>query len=167
MTFYDRYEQIAEKIGLDPCSQRAADLFDVTRSTISSWGSKGTTPKGETVALMADNLHVSADYLLGRTDDPTDYAKGAVRDEKVMPLPQREIPEPTSKRATPTADESIMKLIASLDSADRLRAEGVIQGMLMQDKYVHTPKQDSAPVLMAAHDDGATLDEIREDAELL
>ena len=32
-------------------------------------------PKGETVAIMADALHVSADYLLCRTNDPTDYCR--------------------------------------------------------------------------------------------
>ena len=165
MTFYDRYALIAEKIGLDPVSQRAADLFGVTKSAISSWGGKKTTPKGETVALMADKLGVSADYLLGRTDDPTDYAKGAVRDAKVTSIPKN--PDPGKLEATPAAGGSVIKLLSRLDESDRIRAEGVIQGMLMQEKYIDAPEPDQAPVLMAAHGDGATLDEIREDADLL
>ena len=111
MSFYDRYAAIAEKRGLEPCSQKAASLFGSTKATISKWNTKDITPLGNTVAAVADALEVSTDYLLGRTDDPTDYAKG-----KTKPA----------------------------DPADRLRAEGVIQGMLMQDKYL-----DSLP--NAAH----------------
>ena len=75
MTFFDRYAGLMEEKGLDPGSQTAADMMGVTRSAISIWKRKGTTPKGDTVAKMADVLHVSADYLLGRTNDPTDYAR--------------------------------------------------------------------------------------------
>ena len=119
MTFFDRYAGLMEEKGIDPGSQTAADMMGVTRSAISIWKRKGTTPKGDTVAKMADVLHVSADYLLGRTNDPTDYArKGS---GTVVPM------------RTPTAP--ILKLYSRLDSADRMKAEGVIQGMLMQDKY--------------------------------
>ena len=116
MTFFDRYAGLMEEKGLDPGSQSSADMMGVTRSAISIWKRKGTTPKGDTVAKMADVLRVSADYLLGRTTDPTDYArKGS---GKVVPI-----------------QPAIMKLYSRLDSADRMKAEGVIQGMLMQDKY--------------------------------
>ena len=116
MTFFDRYAGLMEEKGLDPGSQSSADMMGVTRSAISIWKRKGTTPKGDTVAKMADVLRVSADYLLGRTADPTDYArKGS---GKVVPI-----------------QPAIMKLYSRLDSADRMKAEGVIQGMLMQDKY--------------------------------
>lgn len=119
MTFFDRYALLMEEKGLDPGSQSSADMMGVTRSAISIWKKKGNTPKGDTVAKMADVLRVSADYLLGRTTDPTDYArKGS---GKVVPI-----------RA---AEPAIMKLYSRLDSADRMKAEGVIQGMLMQDKY--------------------------------
>lgn len=118
MTFFDRYAGLMEEKGLDPGSQSSADMMGVTRSAISIWKRKGTTPKGDTVAKMADVLRVSADYLLGRTADPTDYArKGS---GKVVPI---------------RAEPAIIKLYSRLDSADRMKAEGVIQGMLMQDKY--------------------------------
>ena len=68
MTFFDRYAGLMEEKGLDPGSQSSADMMGVTRSAISIWKRKGTTPKGDTVAKMADVLRVSADYLLGRTD---------------------------------------------------------------------------------------------------
>lgn len=137
MSFYDRYAAIAEKRGLEPCSQKAASLFGSTKATISKWNTKDITPLGNTVAAVADALEVSTDYLLGRTDDPTDYAKGKTK-------PADPAPQKTVSFQRPTADSNLMQLISKLDPADRLRAEGVIQGMLMQDKYL-----DSLP--NAAH----------------
>ena len=145
--FFDRYSAQVEKTGLDPCSQKAADMFEVTRSTISVWNTKGITPKGDTVARIADKLGVSADYLLGRTDDPRDYTKEdpAVKDngEKVVQF-----------------EPGIMRLYRKLDEKDRLKAEGVIQGMLMQDKYTDQ--------LNAAHCDGdATPDDVAHDDDIM
>ena len=143
MTFYERYARIAEQHDLDPCSQKAADLFGLTKATISSWNVKSTTPKGETVAIMADKLGVSTDYLLGRTDDPTDFTKqgfmnppASQPDTKTIPIRQLNVPGVSS---------SFLLLYSRLDDADKLKAEGVIQGMLMQDKYT------SASLPNAAH----------------
>ena len=143
--FFDRYSAQVEKSGLDPCSQKAADMFDVTRSTISAWNTKDITPKGDTVARIADKLGVSTDYLLGRTDDPRDYTKETPADdaggEKVVMF-----------------EPGIMKLYRKLDAKDRLKAEGVIQGMLMQDKYTDqlnaAHSGESATPDDEAHDDG-------------
>ncbi len=129
MTFFDRYSQICEAQGLEPCSQKAAEMFHVTRATISSWGKNNTTPKGETVALIADALGVSTDYLLGRTDDPADPTKPKLdiaftvdTSGSMMNPPQQEEPE-------------ILKLYNQLDIADQLKVEGIIQGLLLNDKY--------------------------------
>ena len=143
MTFFDRYAAIAEKYDLDPCSQKAADLFSVTRAALSTWNTKGTTPKGEIVARIADALRVSADYLLGRTDDPTDYANGETPDLSDNPdLSDPVIMDPPidENAPPPKPDGNLNLLINQLDESDRIRAEGVIQGMLMQEKYIHGRK---------------------------
>lgn len=163
MTFYERYAKIAEQHDLDPCSQKAADLFGLTRSTISSWNVKATTPKGETVAVIADKLDVSTDYLLGRTDDPTDFTKlgfmnppekpdSSKPDVKVTPIRQPSVPG---------VSQTVLLLFSRLDDTDRLKAEGVIQGMLMQDKYTaaalpnaaHTRTDIQVTAEMIAHDE--------------
>lgn len=41
----------------------------LSKNTISSMLA-GSTPKSENLAKIADELNVSVDYLLGRTDDP-------------------------------------------------------------------------------------------------
>ncbi len=155
MSFYDRYAAIAKKRGLDPGSQKAATLIHSTKATISKWNTKNITPVGETVAAVADALEVSADYLLGRTDDPTDYSKGISKQDSE-----------TQKKTTgfQASADNLIHLIRCLDPADRLRAEGVIQGMLMQDKYL----QDSLP--NAAHirtDVRVTSDMITHDEDIM
>ena len=126
MTFYDRYAQICSDKGLEPCGQKAADMFGITKATICSWKKHNNTPKGETVAIMADALGFSSDYLLGRTDDPTDYAK-AKNDSAAAPKlcsTDSSLPQP-----------EILKMFNQLDFEDQLKIEGVIQGMLLNDKY--------------------------------
>ena len=155
MTFFERYAKIAEQRGMDPCSQKAADLFGLTKATISVWGVKSTTPKGETVAVIADKLGVSADYLLGRTDDPTDFTKLpheaimnapliAISDQAAETRPKSEKTVPIRKISGSGTDQTFLMLYERLDPSDKLRLEGVIQGMLMQEKYTMTTLPNAA-----------------------
>ena len=149
MTFYERYAAAVEKSGLKPGSKKAADLIGADKSAISKWNKNNTTPQGTTVAAIADAFGVSADYLLGRTDDPTDHAK-------------KKEPKQT-KSSIPGVRESFLLLYSRLDNTDKIKIEGVIQGMLMQDKY-------NAPVLNAAHvrtDVEATEDMIEHDESIM
>ena len=148
MTFFERYAAVAEQYNIPPAGQKAAELFNVTKAAISSWNSKGTTPKGDTVAVIADRLNVSTDYLLGRTEDPTDYTKHS--GSSTMP-----IAFPGEK---PDKGENILRLFEKLDGEDQIKAEGVLMGMLMANKYQMT-EDASGSFLMAAHartDVGAT-----------
>ncbi len=43
---------------------------ELSKNTLSSMISGGSTPKSENLARIADYLDCSVDYLLGRTDDP-------------------------------------------------------------------------------------------------
>lgn len=125
MTFYERYVAICTDRQLEPCSQKAANAFGVTRATISAWNKKDTMPNGETVRVIADTLGVSCDYLLGRTDDPTDYSSldfihtSANLD---MKKEKEQVPE-------------ILNMFNQLDSSDKPKVKGIIQGLLLQDKY--------------------------------
>lgn len=77
MTFFERYEKLcaAQTPPLDPCSRQTAQAIGVDKSTASKWKANGTTPNGEIVRAIADLLNTTADFLLSRTDDPTDYTK--------------------------------------------------------------------------------------------
>lgn len=78
-------------------------------------------PKGEMISRIADVFHVSADYLLGRTDDPVDYANA---------------PQDTEKEQAQGIDR-LQMLWRRLDHEDRIRLEGVAQGLLCSEKYNH------------------------------
>ncbi|MBU7450696.1 helix-turn-helix domain-containing protein [Leuconostoc citreum] len=64
MTIYERTELIAKKHGLSmPELEKKAGLGE---KSIYSW--KRSTPNSDKLRKVADVLHVSTDYLLGRTD---------------------------------------------------------------------------------------------------
>ena len=50
---------------------RVAELLETSIRMVARYESGETDPAGDVVARMADIFDVSADYLLGRTDDPT------------------------------------------------------------------------------------------------
>lgn len=146
MRFYDQYARICDKQGIEPCSQKAAEMFGVTRATISQWNSRDKAPMGETVRIIADALGVSTDYLLCRTNDPTDYSNpdliaevaGPVLDEfngdaeKAVAF-QNAVAEDV--KAERNRRPRILDLYEKLDPTDRIRVEAYIEGMLTGDKY--------------------------------
>lgn len=44
--------------------------------SIDGWKKKGSMPRSELIACLADQLETTADYLLGRTDDPSPISHG-------------------------------------------------------------------------------------------
>ena len=124
MNFYERYTCVCRKRGVDPCAQSTAEMFGTTRSAISSWGTKGIVPKGTTVAKIADALDTSTDYLLGRTDDISDYTKNT-------PIHNIQTPD-------------FLKDYNRLDDMDQAKVDGIMQGLLLSDKYKNKKHQNLA-----------------------
>lgn len=50
--------------------EQLASKIQTTKGTISNYENGYSTPSNEMIILLADTLGVSADYLLGRTDEP-------------------------------------------------------------------------------------------------
>lgn len=119
MNFYERYAKLCESSGIDPVSQKIADTLGITKATISSWNTKGTSPKGETVRVIADALKTTTDYLLGRTDDPSERKNISAADT------------PRMDRDT----ENLLHQISRLDSLDKAKAEAYLAGLLSHEKY--------------------------------
>jgi len=68
--FQTRLRELREAAGYK--SQQAfADVFGVVQSTVGNWEAGRREPNYETMMRLADFFHVSVDYLLGRTDDPS------------------------------------------------------------------------------------------------
>ena len=77
--FGERLRAIRQERGF--ASQQAlADAVGVVQSTVANWEAGRREPNYALTAKLCECLQVSADYLLGRTEDPQG---GAVRDSQV------------------------------------------------------------------------------------
>ena len=86
MTFYERYEAVCKKRNILPVSQTAAVNLGCSKSNISAFAKNKTTPKGEVVARAAKMLDVSADYLLGLTENAHPIEVGEYSENEVAIL---------------------------------------------------------------------------------
>lgn len=123
MNFYERYAKLCKANKIYPGSQKTADLLGISKATISSWNKKGTSPKGETVRVIADALHTTTDYLLGRTDDPDEHANPSA------------VPQPDQDAAY------LLHQVTLLDPLDRAKAEAYLAGLLANEKYQQQGKK--------------------------
>lgn len=144
MTFFERYEKLCLENGYKPGSEQAARALGTNRGTISAWKTSGKPPKTEYLVAIAETYGVSVDYLLGRTDDPTDYTNPALiaalagsqpnapdGDVKKAAELQKAIATNQQREATPMG----VMLYNRLDGTDKGKAEAFMQGLLAQDKY--------------------------------
>ena len=148
MSFWDRYEKLCTANGYKPGSEQAAQTIGTSRATISAWKKSGNPPTPELLVSIANAYGVSTDYLLCRTDDPTDYTNpdliaslaGPQLDEfdgdvqKAVALQRATAADVARERATPP--EKGVLFYGQLDAIDKGKAEGFMQGLLSQDKYV-------------------------------
>lgn len=74
--FYDE----CQRQGTSP--NAVCDAIGLSNSTATGW-KKGTMPKGDVLAKIADYLNVSVDYLLGRDEKsaPNDDVRSAIIDK--------------------------------------------------------------------------------------
>lgn len=131
MTFFERYEKLCIDKGYKPASQQAAEALGTTRGTISAWKTSGSPPKNEFLISIANVYRVSVDYLLGRTDDPTDYTDPSLTDDQKKTASLQKTSVADQVKATPT----VLALYNQLDAVDQGKAEAFMQGLLAQDKY--------------------------------
>lgn len=114
MDFYNRYDELCRKRGIEPCSQKAADALGTSRALISNW-KKGVKPNLQFVRAAADMLNTTTDYLLGRTDDPVNYSN--------------------QPKEQPVFPKDVTDLLSQLDCADTEKVVIFMQGLLAGDKY--------------------------------
>ena len=94
--------------------------IQISKNSIDNWEKRGNIPPGDIVAKIAQYFNVSADYLLGLTDEP-----------------RPEYSPKDSKNVAITAllnDEGI-SLYIKLDEVDRAEIRGEMKVMLRAEKY--------------------------------
>lgn len=70
----DRIKETRTRLNMG--QKEVAYALGVSQPTVSAWESGGKDPTVENLSALAELFRVSTDYLLGRTDDPTDYKDG-------------------------------------------------------------------------------------------
>lgn len=60
---YENYEKILKERGLT--NYKVSKDTGIAQSVLSTWKTKGTTPKADKLQILAEYLGVSIDYLLG------------------------------------------------------------------------------------------------------
>lgn len=71
--FYERLNALCEAAGTN-ITTMAKEVLKVSNATPTNW-KKGVSPKASIVREAAEYFHVSTDYLLGLTDDPSPHKK--------------------------------------------------------------------------------------------
>lgn len=74
MKFFERYLALCYERKIPPMAQSTADEWHISNAAITNWKKRDNIPKGDIIVRIADFFGVSADYILCRTDDRTDYA---------------------------------------------------------------------------------------------
>lgn len=146
--FYDTFELLCKQQGVS--CRKAAEDIGLSNSTTTKW-KKGSTPKGETAQKIADYFGVSVDFLLGRTDDPTDYSNPdliAGISGDILAHFNGDIRKAAAFNDAVKADvkteqriTGLMQKFAQLDEADKGKAEDFISYLLTNDKYKSAQKQ--------------------------
>lgn len=72
--FYDIFRSLCEKKGVS-CHKAALDI-GLSNATPTIWKKRNITPKGDTLAKIADYFDVSIDYLLGSEAEKTPTENG-------------------------------------------------------------------------------------------
>jgi len=95
--------------------------LNLDKSSFFNWERRGTIPSGDVVAKIADYFHVSTDYLLGRTDDPS-------------PVGEEKEPTPDTGDGLSPEQADLVSLYESAPPALRTAALAVLRSAEGQDK---------------------------------
>lgn len=153
--FFDRFKKLCDEKGVTPTRVSAEAGFSA--GSVSYWkksykAGKDAKPDSYTAEKLAEYFGVSVDYLLGRTDDPIDYdnpdliaeAQGHQLDgldgdvKKWVELQDATALDVAIEKEMEKRLPLVVKQYMRLDAADQRYVDGVIAGLLQQDKYKGT-----------------------------
>ena len=113
--FYERLKLVCERAGITVTTVAVKHL-GVTSATPTGW-KRGAYPRADIVIKAAQYFHVSADYLLGLTDEPSSISS----DQVAISGEEKEIQEAvsllrrSSAPARTAALASVLSIIAAID----------------------------------------------------
>lgn len=144
--FFDTFKKLCDDKGITPT--KASVEIGFSKGSVSYWKKqwqqgKDAKPDSYTAAKIADYFGVSVDYLLGRTDDPTDYSDDdliASQNPTVLSHFNGDVKKAVAFQNAVDADvanerKGLAQKYNKLDSVDRAKVEAYIDGLLSADKY--------------------------------
>ena len=79
--FYDKFKDLCDQKGVS-CNKAATDI-GLSNATPTTWKNRGITPKGDTLARIAEYFSVTTDYLLDKEQKekaPTNEGEREIED---------------------------------------------------------------------------------------
>ena len=112
--FYDVFLELCKEKGISPSA--AAEACGISRSTISTWKTKGYAPRIDKLNQIADYFGVTTDYLLGQSDAQTSPANDEMAEmlEDIRRNPELRTLFSISKNATPDEVRQYIRLIKAI-----------------------------------------------------
>lgn len=98
MTAFDRLKKLCDEQGIS--INILEERIGLGKNTLYSWKKK--VPGGTNLEKVADYFHVSTDYLLGRTDDPSPVPKS---DEGFLRLNMTDLTDEERKEVEKDIDD--------------------------------------------------------------
>ena len=103
----------SRRLALNITLEEVAEIVGVSRATVSRWESGNiSNMRRDRIALLADALRTSPDYIMGLTDDPNPVI------EKPAPIAESEL------------DNSLIKLLVKLTPDEIKQVDAFVQGLI-------------------------------------
>lgn len=106
--FYDRFKELCDENKISP-SAVAKDL-DISKSSVTYWKDKNTSPREDILIKIADYFKVSIDYLLGQSDTK----KQPTKDDRLSQI--RKLIVKMYSELTPDKQQAVLDYIRFLAS---------------------------------------------------
>lgn len=112
--FYDVFLALCKEKGVKPAA--VAEACGISRSTISTWKSKGYAPRIDKLNLIADYFGVTTDYLLGQTEKPAAQKDDELAEilEEIRRNPELRTMFSVAKNATPDEIRQYINVIKAI-----------------------------------------------------
>ena len=134
----DRIKLLRE--GQKQSQEELANTIEMHSNTVASWERGELTPRGTSLARLAQALNTTTAYLLGETDNPKRYTSRLL---ELVGTDGNESSLVTSEHSTLGDSEAVARLIYERPDGERLELPATPEGYALFEKLVIAMMTDS------------------------